>query len=122
MKSFRDLEIYQIAFSFVIEVHQFTMNLPEHEKYEQGGQLRRSSKSIKDNIAEGYGRRRYKNEFLRFLIFAHASCDESLSQLMMINEIYCKAHPVNELIEKNKLLGRKINKFIQYVDQNWRTN
>ena len=42
-----------------------TMQLPKYELYEQGGQIRRSS--IKDNIAEEYGRRRYKVEDIRFL-------------------------------------------------------
>jgi four helix bundle protein len=65
-----------------------TLTLPKFELYEQGSQVRRSSKSIKDNIAEGFGRRRYKDEFVRFLVFAHSSCDEAISQLTMINELY----------------------------------
>ena len=87
MKSFRELEVYQMSYSLAIKVHGMTLTLPKYEMYEQGSQVRRSTKSIKDNIAEGYGRRRYKNEFIRFLIFSHASCDEALSQLTMIDEI-----------------------------------
>ncbi|MEZ4906476.1 MAG: four helix bundle protein [Saprospiraceae bacterium] len=60
------------------------MQLPNYEMYEQGSQIRRSSKSIKDNIAEGYGRKKYKADFIKFLIFAHASCDETISQRAMI--------------------------------------
>ena len=79
MKSYKDLEIYQMAYKLAIEVHKMTMKLPNYELYEQGSQVRKSSKSIKDTIAEGFGRRRYKNEFIRFLIFAQASCDEAIS-------------------------------------------
>ncbi|MEA1896992.1 MAG: four helix bundle protein, partial [Bacteroidota bacterium] len=71
MKSFEDLEIYQMGFKLAIQVHEMSMKLPKYELYEQGSQVRRSSKRIKDTIAEGYGRRRYKEEFLRFLVFAH---------------------------------------------------
>jgi four helix bundle protein len=75
MGNYKDLEIYQISFALAIKAHQLTMTLPKYELYEQGSQLRRSAQSIKDNIAEGFGRRRYKLEYVRFLIFAHASCD-----------------------------------------------
>ena len=76
MKSYRDLEVYQSAYQLAIKVHKMTMTLPKYEMYEQGSQVRRSTKSIKDNIVEGYGRNRYKNEFIRFLVYAHASCDQ----------------------------------------------
>lgn len=119
MKSYNDLEIYQLAYDLAIEVHEISLQLPKYELYEQGSQIRRSSKSIKDNIAEGYGRRRYKTEFLRFLIFAHSSCDETISQLNMINDIHFKENPLNDLLDKYDQLGKKINKFIQYVENNW---
>ncbi|MCK4639110.1 MAG: four helix bundle protein, partial [Bacteroidales bacterium] len=45
-------------------------------------------KRIKDTIVEGFGRRRYKDEFVRYLIFAHSSCDEAISQLNMISDIH----------------------------------
>lgn len=76
MNSYKDLDIYTMAYRLAIRVHELTMKLPKYELYEQGSQVMRSSKSIKDNIAEGFGRRRYKAEFIRYLIFAHASCDE----------------------------------------------
>ena len=119
MKSYRDLEIYQKAYQLAIEVHKMTLTLPQYEIYEQGSQVRRSTKSIKDNIVEGYGRRRYNNEFIRFLIFAHSSCDEAISQLAMINEIHFESTGLTELISGYEILGRKIYKFIDYVEKNW---
>ncbi|NPA68769.1 MAG: four helix bundle protein [Chlorobi bacterium] len=121
MNSYRDLDIYNSAFSLALDVHYLTMKLPKYELYEQGSQIRRSSKSIKNNIAEGFGRRRYKAEFIRFLIFAHASCDETVSQLNMINELYFKENPITDLINKYETLSKKINKYIQYVEKNWKT-
>jgi four helix bundle protein len=109
MKSYRDLEIFQIAYKLAIEVHSMTMSLPKYKLYEQGSQLRRSSKSIKDNIVEGYGRKKYKADFIRFLIYAHSSCDEALEQINMINDIHFKDKPLTYLINNYEVLGRKIN-------------
>ena len=95
------------------------MTLPKHELYEQGSQLRRSAQSIKDNIAEGFGRRRYKLEYIRFLIFAHASCDEAINQFEMINQLYFTENPIDTLINDYNNLGGKINRFIQHVEKNW---
>ena len=54
MKSYKDLDIYNIAFELAKRVHLASLALPQFELYEQGGQIRRSSKSIKDQIAEGF--------------------------------------------------------------------
>jgi four helix bundle protein len=121
MKRYNDLEIYQMAYENALEIHEMSMQLPKYELYEQGSQIRRASKSIKNNIAEGFGRRRYKNEFIRFLIFAHSSCDETISQLNMISDIHFEDNPLNDLIDKYDELGRKLNSFIQYVEKNWQT-
>ena len=120
MKSYRDLEIYQLSYELAVKVHEMSLTLPKYELYEQGSQVRKSSKSIKDNIAEGFGRRRYKVEFIRFLVFAHSSCDETLSQLSMISKIHFSDKPLTELIGQYEILGKKINKFIQYVENEWK--
>jgi four helix bundle protein len=46
-----------------------SLKLPKHELYELGSQLRRSSDSVTTNIVEGYGRKRYKADFIKFLTF-----------------------------------------------------
>jgi four helix bundle protein len=122
MNSYKNLDIYNLAYRLALEVHRISLTLPKYELYEQGSQVRRSSKSIKDNIAEGFGRRRYKDEYIRFLIFAHSSCDEAISQLTMINEIYFENTNLNDLIEEYDALGAKINRFIKYVEENWQTS
>ena len=121
-KSYKDLEIYQMSYRLALEVHRMTMKLPKYELYEQGSQIRRSSKRIKDTIAEGYGRRRYKDEFIRFLIFAHSSNDETLSQLNMINDLYFESKGLDQLIDEYQTLSKKINRFLDYVKDNWLTN
>lgn len=120
MKSYKDLDIYTEACNLALKIHSLSLQLPAYELYEQGSQIRRSSKSIKDNIVEGYGRRRYKNDFIKFLVYAQASCDETTSQLEMISEIHFKENPLTELKESYNTLGKRINKFIQYVESSWK--
>ena len=118
-RSYEDLEIYSISFSLALKIHKLTLQLPKYEFYEQGSQIRRSSKSIVANIVEGYGRKRYKSEFIRFLVFSHASCDETIFHLKMINEIHSDSHECQLIIEEYSKLSKMIFSFIQYVENNW---
>ncbi len=122
MSNYTDLEIYKMANDLAIQIHHLSLKMPKYELYEQGSQVRRASKSIKDNIAEGYGRRRYRAEFIRFLNFEHASCDEVHSQLTMINKFHINKNPVDELISNYNILCGKINNFISYSEKNRKTN
>ena len=119
MAGFRDLQIYQLAYELAIRVHKLSLELPKHELYEQGSQVRRSSKSIKDTISEGYGRRKYKADFEKFLIYAIASCDECQGQIDMIHELYPEKEGWNDLIPEYEKLGKMINNYIKYVHNNW---
>jgi four helix bundle protein len=86
MKSYRELEIYKESKRLAIEVHKMSMNLPKFELFEEGGQIRRSSKSVTSMIVEGYGRRRYKADFIKYLIYSHAECDETIVHLDFLFE------------------------------------
>jgi len=120
MGYYKDLEIYQLAFRNAIEVHHLSLKLPKYELYEQGSQVRRSSKSIKDNIVEGYGRRRYKSDYLKFLTYAHASLLECKDQLETIDVLYQPAS-IKKLVLSYDKLGAKIYTYIVYVEKNWQT-
>ena len=88
MKSYRDLEIYKLSYDLAVEVHRFSLTLPNYELYEEGSQVRKSSKGITSCIVEGYGRRKYKADFLKFLIYAHASCDETILHLSFLKDTH----------------------------------
>ena len=60
--SYKNLEIWQLARDAVIEIHKMSLGLPKFELFEEGQQIRRSIKSVKSTIVEGYGRRKYKND------------------------------------------------------------
>jgi len=119
MSSYRDLDIYKMAFKLALDVHRLSLELPKFELYEQGSQVRRSSKSVKDQIVEGYGRKRYKADFIKFLTYALGSNDECTSQIETILELYPHLTEWRPLLSEYDQLGKKINKFIQYVESNW---
>ena len=75
--SFEDLEVFQRVYRMSLEIHRASLKLPVIEQRVLGDQLRRASKSICANVAEGYGRqKRSKAEFRRFLQMAIGSSDE----------------------------------------------
>src|SRR5437660_2138556 len=90
--------------------------------FEEGSQIRRSAKSICANIVEGFGRRRYKQEFIRFLVFAHASCDETIDHLETLFETSSLTNEARyrDLDTQLDLLGRKLNVFIEAVERDHR--
>ena len=92
--------------------------LPKFEMYETGSQLRRSMKSVKANIVEGYGRRRYVQDYLKHLIYAQASNDESMDHLETLFETGSLKNKqlYLELHEKINQLGKMLNKFIQSIE------
>jgi four helix bundle protein len=68
MKNYKDLDVYKISLDLFYIVHPSSLKLPKHELFELGSQIRRSSDSIVTNIVEGYCRRRYKADFIKFLV------------------------------------------------------
>lgn len=122
MKSHEDLDIYKIILALFYEIHQSSLQLPKHELYELGSQIRRSADSVNSNIVEGYGRKRYKADFIKFLVYSHASCLETKAHLIKIKHIYISLLPeVDRFISDYDILGAKIYNFIQYVESNWKT-
>lgn len=109
IKSFKDLEVYQISYELVLQVHSITKDFPCEEKYELGRQLRRAAVSIPANIAEGYGKRDSVVEFKRFLRMATGSCNEVLVYLDMIKDFgYISDDMHRELQKKYDMLGRRM--------------
>jgi len=123
--SYKKLTIWQNARELVIDIHKMTLRkLPRFELYEEGSQIRRSIKSVKSNIVEGYGRRRYKQEFIRFLTYSLASSDETTDHLETLYETESLKDEglYQELRKKLQTLGKKINLFIQSVEKEHKTS
>ena len=122
-QSYRDLDIYKKAHKLAIEVHEISLNLPKFEMYEEGSQIRKSSKSVKNNIVEGFGRRKYKQEFIKYLTYSLASCDETSEHLHTLYETKSSndKKKYEYFCEEYDHLGKMINNFIKSVDSGHKT-
>ena len=118
--SYKNLEIWQEARALVVDIHKMTLEkLPKFELYEEGSQIRKSSKSVRSTIVEGYGRRRYQQEYIRFLTYAIASNDETSDHLENLFETgSLKDQQLYEnLHDRLEILGKKLNNFIQTIEK-----
>ena len=118
--SYKNLEIWQLARDLVIDIHAMTLNkLPKFEMFEEGAQIRKSSKSVKSTMVEGYGRRRYKNEFIRFLTYSMGSNDETVDHLETLFETGSLTDEdlYRDLSERLDKLGKKLNLFTKSVSK-----
>ena len=118
--SYKKLEIWQLSRDLVIDIHRMSLiELPKFELYEEGSQIRRSVKSVKSNIVEGYGRRRYKQDYLRFLTFSISSNDKTIDHLETLfeTESLNNTELYNDFYNRLNILGKKLNLFLQVIDQ-----
>lgn len=120
MKSYKDLDIYHLSLSLFYKTHVVSLKLPRHELYELGSQIRRSSDSVGTNIVEGYGRKRYKQDFIKFLTYSHASNLETMFHLEKLQFLYPDLSDELGLIKNEyDILGAKLFSFLRYVENNW---
>jgi four helix bundle protein len=73
----KDLEVYQLAYKLAMEIYKCSKTFPEDERYSLTSQIRRSSRSVAANIAEGYRKRQYPNMFLSKMGHCDAEATES---------------------------------------------
>jgi four helix bundle protein len=117
---YKKLKVWQLSRDLVIAIHGMTLTkLPKFELYEEGSQIRRSMKSVKSNIVEGYGRRRYKQEYLRFLDFAYASLLETIDHLETLHETgsFTDDELFSSLKERLTQLSKALFAFIRGVEE-----
>jgi four helix bundle protein len=120
--SYRELEIYQRSKKLALRVHKRSLRLPKFELYEEGSQIRRSAKAVTAAIVEGYGRRRYKADFIKHLIVPISECDETILHLDFLFESGSMTDEMDfrELRSGYDELSKMINSFTQWVEKNWK--
>ncbi|CEH32382.1 S23 ribosomal protein [Aneurinibacillus migulanus] len=110
IRTFRDLRVYKQSYELGKEVHRVTQHFPKYERYELGSQLRRASQSIPLNIAEGYGRKKSKAEFKRFLLIAIGSCNEVQVLLDYAYEFhYLSSDEYKRLLTNYEGIGKQLS-------------
>lgn len=114
------LEVYRIAHALALQVHTVALRLPKYELYEEGSQIRRSSKSVSCQIVEGHSLRQYKPEYLHYLARAYGSAEETVEHLQILMETGSASGVENEcrlLIEQYAVLCRKLFNYMRSVEK-----
>ena len=115
-QGFETLKVWQKTHAFMLEIHkQLLPLLPREEKYGLADQIRRSSKSIGANIAEGNGRFYYMDN-VRFCYQARGSLDETINHLKVALDLgFCDKGIYDKLREQTEEIRRMLNGYISWL-------
>lgn len=118
VKQFEELEIWKLARKIYNEIYQISISTPLHKDYKLNNQIKGSSGSIMDNIAEGF-ERDGNREFIQFLSISKGSCGETRSQLYrVLDSKYIDQETFDDLLEQTLSLSKKISSFMSYLNNN----
>lgn len=81
IRTYRELDVYQVAFESAMEIFKITQSFPKEETYSLTDQIRRSSRSVCANISEAFRKRKYPKAFVSKLSDAEAEAAETQNWL-----------------------------------------
>lgn len=109
LKGFRDLRVYQLAYKLAMDIFRESKSFPKDEKYSLTDQMRRSSRSIAANIAEGFRKRQYPKMFLSKLADADGETAETQVWLdFALDCEYLSKEKHDELLSRYEEIGRML--------------
>jgi four helix bundle protein len=114
IKSVKDLRVYIDSYKLSMEVFSLSIKFPKEEQYSLTDQIRRSSRSVPVNIREGYAKKKYEQVFIRHLVDALGSSEETRGWLEMSKDLnYISENEFNKLDDAYQKLGGMINNLIK---------
>ena len=114
IKSIKDLVVYNLSFELAMEVFFLTKKYPKEELYSLVDQIRRSSRSVPANIREGFAKKEYKDVFVKHLIDALGSCEETRTWLdFSFKSGYLEEEKYNELSGNYDKISAMLYKLIK---------
>ena len=115
--SYRDLEVYKRSFRLALEIHKFSLSLPKILQFDLADQIRRASRSIPSNIAEGYSRNKSSKDKINFLNDSLGSNDEMLFNLdfMYASELLDEEE-FNNWKSEYTICGKQLYKLIESLN------
>lgn len=117
-RGFKDLKVYQLAYELAMEIFNLPKDFPKEEKYSLTDQIRRSSRSVCSNIAEGYRKRIYPKHFVSKMTDANGEASETCVWLDFAKDCnYINENNNIELTEKYDEVGRMLGSMINHPEK-----
>lgn len=114
VKSYKELELWQVSMALVVEVYKVTNEFPKEELYSLTSQIRRSVISIPSNIAEGSSRKGTK-EFIQYLWISNGSLSDFETQIEIAFRLdYINS--IDDMIEKVKYIRKMLLGLIKSLE------
>ena len=116
-QGFRDLRVYQLAFKLAMEIFQESKSFPNEEKYSLTDQIRRASRSVASNIAEGYCKKLYPKMFVSKMADADGEATETQVWLDFAEACgYLSKNRQSELRAAYEEIGRMLGSMIAHPE------
>lgn len=117
IQGFKDLKVYQESYELALIINRAILRLPNSEKYDLVDQMRRASKSVPANTAEGYAKRLSEKEFRKYLLSAIGSCNEMVVHISFAKDLgFWKPEFCEDLLKRYDILGKQFTRLLQ----NWK--
>lgn len=115
---FEDLIVYKKAYALAMRIFELSKSFPVEEKYSLTDQIRRASRSVCSNIAEGYRKRLYPKHFISKISDSDAECAETIVWLNFSRDCkYLSAEIIEELKQEYKQVGKLLGDMINYPNK-----
>ncbi|MEW6652724.1 MAG: four helix bundle protein [Bacteroidota bacterium] len=116
-EGFRDLVVFQLSYKLAMEIFELTKKFPKEELYSLTDQIRRSSRSVPVNIAEGFRKRQYPKMFANKLSDSDGEASETQVWLDLSKDCgYIEESLRNKLVEQYEEVGKMLGRMIQQAE------
>ena len=113
IESAEDLEVYKDAYALAMELFQLSRGFPPEERWALTGQIRRSSRSVCNNLREAWAKRRYEAHFLSKLTDCDGENSETATSIDFAFDCgYIDAASHSTAKNRNRIIGRRLGKMI----------
>ena len=110
----KELEVYQVAYALAMRIFQLSKRFPAEERWALTGQIRRSSRSVCQNLREAWAKRRYEAHFVSKLTDCDGESNETDTSLDFARDSgYISVADYDDLAAQNRSVGRMLGSMIK---------
>jgi len=114
LQSADDLIVYQKSYALAMQIFEISKRFPHEERYALTGQIRRSSRSVCQNLKEAWAKRRYESHFISKLTDCDGENDETDTSLDFAKDCgYINEQEHKQLVEQSSEVGKMLGSMIR---------